>query len=122
MILTALLLAGSDAPPILMICAALTIAIVFYVFYLPPDVDAGEDKTRLVYLKERKEVVYDNLRDLNFEYKAGKYPEADYQQARQSLEDEAAALLAEIEQLEKAAPKSLFRNVPGLNRSKQKGV
>ena len=34
------------------------------------------DKTRLDYLRERKDVIYENLRDLNFEYLAGKLPQA----------------------------------------------
>jgi hypothetical protein len=72
----------------------------FYVFYIPGEIFTGEVKTRLVYLRERKEVVYDNLRDLNFEYKAGKIPDADYAEMKQSLEDEAAAILAEIARLE----------------------
>ncbi len=44
--------------------------------------------------------MYDNLRDLNFEYKAGKFPETDYAEMKESLEDEAAAILAEIARLE----------------------
>ena len=35
-------------------------------------------KTRLDFLEERKEQLYENLRDLNFEYRAGKYPEEDF--------------------------------------------
>ncbi len=49
-----------------------------------------------MYLLERKEATYENLRDLNFEYKAGKLSEQDYAVQRASLEDEAAAILAEI--------------------------
>jgi len=52
-----------------------------------------------MFLNERKDQVYDNLRDLNFEYKAGKYPEADYAVMRASLEDEAASIVAEIDRL-----------------------
>jgi hypothetical protein len=59
-------------------------------------------KSRLEYLRERKEVIYENLRDLNFEYKAGKVPEADYLPMRDSLEKEAAAVLAEIEDVERS--------------------
>ena len=59
---------------------------------------AGKDAA--LYLRERKEVVYENLRDLNFEYKAGKFPDSDYQAMKTSLEDEAAAILAEIARLE----------------------
>jgi hypothetical protein len=81
-------------------CGLMTAALLFYIFSLPTRVDAGEEKTRLSFLRERKENVYENLRDLNFEYKAGKYPEADYQTMRAALEDEAASLLAEIEALE----------------------
>src|SRR5689334_13646613 len=85
------------------ICALVTVACLFYVFYLPGKLYLGPQKTRLAYLRERKEVVYENLRDLNFEYKAGKLPEADYLAMRASLENDAAALLAEIEVLEDAA-------------------
>jgi hypothetical protein len=53
-----------------------------------------------MYLRERKDVVYENLRDLNFEHKAGKIPEADYVSMKNSLEEEAAAILAEISRLE----------------------
>jgi len=57
------------------------------------------DKTRVDYLRERKDAIYENLRDLSFEYQAGKYPEADYIEQRKSLEDEAAATIAEMELL-----------------------
>jgi hypothetical protein len=85
------------------VCAAFTVACLYYVFFFPGEVYAGEEKTRLGYLRERKEAVYDNLRDLNFEYKAGKVPEADYQSMHGSLEEEAAAIMAEIARLEQPA-------------------
>lgn len=83
-------------------CTLFAIALFVYVFYEPGDVDAGEEKTRQMYLLERKEATYENLRDLNFEYKAGKLSEQDYAIQRASLEDEAAAILAEVESIEKA--------------------
>ncbi|MGZ4826382.1 MAG: hypothetical protein ACXVY9_03385, partial [Terriglobales bacterium] len=67
-------------------CVLMTAALFFYIFSLPARVDPGEEKTRLTFLRERKDMVYENLRDLNFEYKAGKYPEADYQTMRAALE------------------------------------
>jgi hypothetical protein len=85
------------------ICGLVTLATLFYVFYLPGQLHLGPEKTRLAYLRERKEVVYENMRDLNFEYKAGKFPDADYQSLKSSLEEEAAAVLAEISRLEQAA-------------------
>jgi hypothetical protein len=72
-----------------------------YVFYLPGTLQLGVQKTQLEYLRERKEVIYENLRDLNFEFKSGKFPEADYQSMKNSLEEEAAALLSQISSLEK---------------------
>jgi len=87
----------------LLCCAMLAIACVFYVFYLPGKVYLGPEKTRAGYLRERKDAVYENLRDLNFEYKAGKVPDADYTSLKSSLQDEAATILAEIERLESGA-------------------
>lgn len=84
-------------------CALTTLGTLFYVFYLPGELHLGPQKTRVAYLHERKEAVYENLRDLNFEYKAGKVPDADYQTMKTSLEEEAAAILAEIARLEAAS-------------------
>lgn len=86
------------------VCAALiTAASLFYIFYLPGELYLGPEKTRASYLRERKDVVYENLRDLNFEYRAGKVPDADYQSLKANLRDEAAGLLAEIARLESGA-------------------
>jgi len=85
----------------LFICAVLAVASLFYVFYLPGRLFLGPEKTRASYLRERKDAVYENLRDLNFEYKAGKVPDADYNSLKSSLQDEAATILAEIASLEK---------------------
>lgn len=85
---------------IALICAVLTAGTLLYVFYFHDEVPAAADKSRLDYLRERKEVVYENLRDLNFDYKAGKVPPADYESMHAALEDEAVAVLAEIEFLE----------------------
>ena len=90
-------------------CALVTFAALVYVFYLPGELQLGPEKTRLAYLRERKEAVYENLRDLNFEFKAGKFPDADYQSMKTSLEEEAAAILAEIARLEDAARSSVMK-------------
>ena len=80
----------------------LMIALLVYTFW-PENVFASQrEKTRLDYLQERKEQLYENLRDLNFEYKAGKYPDEDFDAQRTQLENEAAVLLAEIDHLQEA--------------------
>ena len=77
----------------------LALALGIYTFW-PDNVFASQhEKTRLEYLLERKDQLYENLRDLNFEYRAGKYPEEDYATQRTSLETEAATVIAEMETL-----------------------
>jgi hypothetical protein len=79
---------------------ALTLAVFVYMFWPEKNPFVQADKTRVDYLRERKDVIYENLRDLNFEYQAGKYPEQDYVAQRAGLEDEAARVIAEMEGLE----------------------
>ncbi len=80
----------------------LLFALVVYTFW-PENVFASQkEKTRLDFLLERKEQLYENLRDLNFEHHAGKYPEEDFENQRALLENETAELLAEIERLQGA--------------------
>jgi hypothetical protein len=98
---------------VFLICALVTLGSLFYVFYIPGQVYTGPVKTRLAYLRERKEAVYENLRDLNFEYKAGKFPESDYMEMKTSLEEEAAAILAEMARLEQAAATPSLRDRKG---------
>ncbi len=85
-------------------CAALLIGILIYIFYPQRKTEEQTQKTRLEYLRERKETIYENLRDLNFEYRAGKYPEEDYLAQRAAMENEAAQVLSEIEFLEDNVP------------------
>jgi hypothetical protein len=62
--------------------AALTLGCFAYIFWPERNPFVQADKTRVDYLRERKDAIYENLRDLNFEYQAGKYPEADYNEQR----------------------------------------
>jgi hypothetical protein len=86
-----------------LLCSLITAAALLYVFSVPGHLTSGPEKTRVAFLRERREAVYENLRDLNFEFRAGKLPETDYQTMKSSLEEEAAAILAEISRLESAA-------------------
>ena len=101
-LLMAIAMAGQETAFVLFGCALFAACLFVYVFYQPGEVETGEQKTRLTYLLERKDATYENLRDLNFEYKAGKLSEQDYAIQRAALEDEAAAILAELESIEKA--------------------
>ena len=80
----------------------LLFALVVYTFWPENTFASQKEKSRLDFLLERKEQLYENLRDLNFEYRAGKYPEEDFRAQRALLEDETAELLAEIDRLQQA--------------------
>src|SRR6267143_1744077 len=51
------------------------------------------------HLDERKAAIYENLRDLQFEYRVGKLSDQDYQQTKLDLQKELAGVLAEIDRL-----------------------
>jgi hypothetical protein len=81
-------------------CVALTAAVLIFVFMIQPDSgDSAPHRSQLDQLMERRDVIYDNLRDLKFEYRTGKFAEEDYDQMKQTLENEAAQVLAEIERV-----------------------
>jgi type II secretory pathway component PulM len=84
-----------------MICGvALFLVLLIYILWPEKHAAVQRQKTRLDFLEELKEQIYTNLRDLNFEFQAGKYPEEDYAVQRAILEKEAAAVLAEMDQLQ----------------------
>jgi hypothetical protein len=81
-------------------CFALAASVFLFIFYIQPDAsDLAPHRTKLDQLLERRDAIYDNLRDLKFEHRAGKYSEGDYELMMSSLENEAAVVLTEIEQV-----------------------
>ena len=81
-------------------CLGLAAAVFLFIFYIHPDAsDLAPHRTKLDQLFERRDTIYENLRDLKFEYRAGKYSDADYELMKNSLENEAALVLTEIEQV-----------------------
>ena len=87
-------------------CFALAAATVLFIFYIQPDAsDLAPHRSKLDQLMERRDAIYDNLRDLRFEYRAGKYSEADFETMKNAMETEAALVLAEIDQVTEAGVK-----------------
>jgi hypothetical protein len=90
---------------IAMACAGVVLATLAWLFAIRVDpADLAPHRSRLDQLLERRDTIYDNLRDLRFEQRAGKLSDADYNAVRQALEREAARVLAEIETITGAAP------------------
>jgi hypothetical protein len=84
-------------------CLALLAAILLFVFFIQPDAsDLAPHRTKLDQLLERRDTIYDNLRDLRFEYRSGKYAEGDFEAMKTALENDAALILAEIDQVTEA--------------------
>lgn len=66
---------------------------------------------------EVKTRIYDNLRDLQFEYRLGKLSDEDYQRTKTDLQRELAGVLAEIDRLKqemgaKPQPKAVPKPAP----------
>ncbi len=92
------------------------LAIVVIVFVLgvrPKDLPLPEPVSPFAHLDERKAAIYENLRDLQFEYRLGKLSDQDYAQTKIDLQKELAAVLAEVDrvrlELGVAAPKPAAR-------------
>ena len=79
-------------------CLALALATGLFIFYIQPDAsDLAPHRSKLDQLLERRDTIYDNLRDLRFEFRSGKYAENDYEAMKTTLENDAALTLAEID-------------------------
>ncbi len=104
--LAVFLMISSADGAVLGACLALAAATLLFIFYIQPDAsDLAPHRSKLDQLMERRDAIYDNLRDLRFEYRAGKYSEDDYEAMKNAMETEAALVLAEIDQVTDAGVK-----------------
>jgi hypothetical protein len=102
--MTAIVLAAASGSPassdwaMLGACLGLAAATLLFIFYIQADAsDLAPHRSKLDQLMERRDTIYDNLRDLRFEFRSGKYAESDYEAMKASLENELAAVLAEVD-------------------------
>ena len=70
---------------------------VFILFVRDQDVPEAPPVSPTAHLEQRKAQIYENLRDLQFEFRVGKLSEADYQKTKVDLQRELAKVLAEID-------------------------
>jgi hypothetical protein len=106
---------------------ALLIAGTMAVFVMAPLLArSGEDAlpvdvTMSAHLKRRRLVVYENLQDLEFEYKAGKIAIEDYESLRTNYRAEAAGLMAASLEAESAdAADTLIEREIAVRRAERK--
>src|SRR3954470_513135 len=74
-------------------------ALVFILSVRTKDLPEPEPVSPFQHLDERKAAIYDNLRDLQFEYRVGKLSDQDYQQTKKDLQRELAVVMAEVDRL-----------------------
>jgi hypothetical protein len=93
----------------MIIAATCLIAIAVIAFILgvrAKDLPEPEPESPFQHLDERKAAIYENLRDLQFEFRVGKLSDQDYQNTKKDLQRELAAVLAQVDQLRKVGPAS----------------
>lgn len=84
---------------IVILAVILVIAALFFTLFIrAQDVPEPIPVSPIQHLEDRKHAIYDNLRDLQFEYRLGKLSDEDYQQTKLALQKELAGVLAETEE------------------------
>ena len=85
---------------IIAITCLLAIAVIAFILGVrPKDLPEPEPVSPFQHLDERKAAIYENLRDLTFEYRVGKLSDADYQTTKQDLQKELAKVMAEVDRV-----------------------
>src|SRR5437660_6557733 len=83
---------------VLAIAVVLAVGVlVFTLFIRGKDIPEAPPVSPTAHLEEKKARIYENLRDLQFEYRVGKLSDDDYQKTKQSLQTELAGVLAAID-------------------------
>ena len=82
------------------IACILTVGVLLYILGVrPKDLPEPLPVSPFQHLDDRKAAIYENLRDLQFEYRVGKLSDADYQQTKKDLQKELAQVLAEVDRV-----------------------
>jgi hypothetical protein len=90
----------SDSTLIIALTCLLAVVVLAFVLRVrPQDLPPAEKTSPFAHLDERKAAIYENLRDLQFEYRVGKLSDADYQNTKTDLQKQLAAVLAEVDRL-----------------------
>jgi rRNA maturation endonuclease Nob1 len=88
---------------IIILASLLTIGVLVFILSVrTKDLPEPAPVSPFEHLDERKAAIYENLRDLQFEYRVGKLSDQDYQQTKQDLQKELAGVLAEIDRVKQS--------------------
>ena len=79
-------------------------ALLFTLLVRSKDLPEAESPSPFQHLDELKVRIYENLRDLPFEYRLGKLSDEDYQKTKQELRRELAGVMAQVDQVKQGLP------------------
>jgi hypothetical protein len=82
--------------------------IAFLLFIRTKDLPPAEPVSPFQHLDERKASIYENLRDLQFEYRLGKMSDDDYQRSKIDLQKELARVMEEVDRVAKQQPEPVL--------------
>jgi hypothetical protein len=71
----------------------------FLLFIRVQDIPKPAPESPFKHLEERKAAIYENLRDLQFEYRLDKLSDADYQATKLELQKDLAQVMAETDRI-----------------------
>src|SRR5207245_5281343 len=81
------------------VVAVVSVTVLFTLFVRAKDIPPPEPVSPFAHLDERKAAIYENLRDLQFEYRVGKLSDNDYQLTKKDLQKELAGVMAEVDRV-----------------------
>ena len=92
------------------IAIAVTLVMLAYTFFVRgQDVPEAPPVPPYQHLEGRKAAIYENLRDLQFEFRVGKLSDEDYDRTKKELQAELGKVLAEIDLLKGAVPPAVSK-------------
>jgi rRNA maturation endonuclease Nob1 len=84
----------------IILASLITVGVIAFILSVrAKDLPLPEPISPFHHLDERKAAIYENLRDLQFEYRVGKLSDQDYQQTKLDLQRELAGVMAEIDRV-----------------------
>ncbi len=82
------------------ICILMAIGALAFVLFVEPEPPvASAVEEQIVPLTRKKEILYENMRDLLFEFRMGKLSEADYQESKRAAQAELVPVLSLLDEL-----------------------
>ena len=91
-------------PLTIAVAILLAVTLLYTLFIRAKDIPPPDPVSPTQHLDERKASIYENLRDLQFEYRVGKLSDEDYQSTKLGLQKELAAVIGEIEKVMAGGP------------------